>query len=75
MEYQYLVQLKGNGIESMRLLTIKNLFKLANLKPERMEIYFVCFGNDPRRMRYGFDGTTLYLYDRYGNVFDKYSKN
>ena len=70
MEYQYLVQLKGNGIESMRLLTIKNLFKLANL-----EIYFVCFGSDPRRMRYGFDGTTLYIYDRYGNVFDKYSKN
>ena len=75
MDSTYLVQLKGNGVETMRLLTIKKLFELATIKHDFMEVYFVQFGRDPMRLRWGYDGVTLYLYDRYGNVFDRYSKD
>lgn len=71
--YQYLVQLKGNGVEDCRIMTIKSLYALAIVKPERMEIFYVQFGQDPRRLRWGFDGVTLWLYDRFGNVFDSHS--
>lgn len=71
---EYLVQLKGNGIESNRVMTAKGLFGLMGIKPEFMEIYFISFVSSPRRMRWGYDGVTLWIYDRYGNIFDKYSK-
>ena len=80
--YQYLVQLKGNGAEDCQIMTTEslftfimtatNLFTLAHIKPERMEIFHVQFGQDPRRMRWGFDGITLWIYDKYGNTFDRF---
>ena len=74
MEFMYLAQLKGNGVETFALFTIKGLYKFANLKPERMEIYYLQHGQEPKRLRWEYDGVTFWLYDRYGNVFDKYAK-
>jgi hypothetical protein len=73
-DYTYLVQLRANGIDAIQVVAIANLRDLVELKHDSLEVFYLQCGKDPQRLRWGYDGVTLYLYDRYGCVFDRYAK-
>ena len=77
--YDYFIQCKRTGIASYHVKStselydfIRNIYACDCEKPETFEIYSLQVGADPRRVRWGYDGITLWIYDRYDNVLDHF---